>query len=237
MFSVSRELAALPHHPDGVCGVIGDFLQAWSGSSGETRAEALEIEVVDAERRLDVRLPIALRWLLTTIGAEDPVLQQQDPLVPASSLQIDKDGVIVYRKENQNCAQWGVRVSDLELLDPPVLWKNMQESGGWSAYQDRLSVELLEGVIGEVVLSPSVKVLQAELFDGRPDELSSFQSLDIPSHVFWAVPDGPPVEWFGRGECLIRNDGDVWLWIFGRTASEVKSVAKEIRAEWSGLPR
>lgn len=60
-----------------------------------------------------------------------------------------------------------------------------------------------------------------------------------------ALPPWPVVEalseagirtsWRGAPDCLVRNDGDVWLWAFGRTAEAVDRVTSAIPGGWSKL--
>lgn len=237
MFNVEEDLAALPASPDGVCTLIASFLRSWQVIEvGEAKGEAVE-EVVAAEQRLALRLPYALRWALTHIGFDNRVIGNQDPIVHPRSLEVDEQGVLAYRLENQNCAAWGVAVADLGQADPPVLWKDLQAGSGdqWMPFQGRMSVDLLELAMNEAMLRPGAHHLQMEVMDVVPAELSSLRRLAIASHVFWAVPDGPPVKWFARGDCVVRNDGDIWLSAFGRTAADLEVITHAIPGQWEAL--
>jgi hypothetical protein len=234
MFSVTRDLMVLPDDPQGVCAIISDFLESWRGVSAGSLIEEDQSKVSEAERRIGFTLPTALRWLLTHVGCDNSIVGHQDPLVSPQALAIDNAGVLVYRVENQNCAQWGVRVADLAKADPPVVWKDPADSE-WSPYLDRLSVDLLEMALSEVMLLRGSNLLQAELVSGVPSELNRLHRLAIPEHVFWASPDGPPVEWYGLHDCLVRNDGGEWLWAFGRSSADVREIARLVPVEWDRL--
>jgi hypothetical protein len=233
VFSVTGDLVELPDDAAAVCELISSFLESWNVTQPGLDLSLAENEVREAEYRLGLALPVALRWMLTNVGAGHNVIGRQDFLVHPRCLEIDDQGVLVYRVENQHCAKWGVRVDEIGYLDPPVIWKDLQAGAEWCSYQQRLSVDLLEMVFNEAMLSPEANVLQTELASGAPPELDSLPRLAIPEHVFWPLPEGPPVRWYGMRDCLIRNDGDVWLWAFGRTADDVNRATRAIPGEWT----
>jgi hypothetical protein len=235
MLSVTDDLAAAPDDPAAVCRLIASFLESWNVMPTGSGIRAAEDEVGVAEQRLGFALPTALRWLFTHVGTDNAVVGHQDPLVQPQHLEVDDQGLVVYRVENQNCAQWGIRVGDIAQPDPPVLWKDLQNDEDWRPYQERLSVELLETTFNEAMLLPGADLLQTELASGVPAELERLPRLAIPTHVFWAMPDGPPVTWYGVRDCLIRNDGDTWLWAFGRTSEDAQRATEMIPGEWMSL--
>lgn len=235
MFSVTGNLAVMPIDPTAVCGLISSFLEGWNVMPLGLGIPRFETEVSESERRLGFAMPAALRWMFTHVGIDNTVVGRQDPLVHPRRLEIDDEGVLVYRVENQNCAKWGFRVGGVGNPDPPVVWKDLQTNAEWRPYQQRLSVDLLEMTFNEVMLLPGAHLLQTELPSGVPSELDGLPRLAIPSHVFWAIPEGPPVQWYGMQNCLVRKDGDAWLWAFGRTADDVERAAETIPGEWIGL--
>lgn len=228
---ITHELLTLPKDPGAVCELIAGFLADWQSLSVGPGLGAGRSEVTAAEERLGSPLPVALRWLLSHAGDGTGVVGHQDPLTSPRRLAVDETGVLVYCSENQNCAQWGVRAADLGNPDPPVLWRD-PGSAVWYPYQERLSVDLLEYVLSEVMLLPGSHLLQAELPHGVPGQLRELHRLAIPAHVFWPSPDGPPVEWYGMQDCLVRNDGGQWLWAFGRTPADLRRVTSRLPVDW-----
>lgn len=233
VFSVTTDLVVMPDDPAAVCRLVASFLDSWNVTLRHNSSAAHEVR--DAERRLGHALPVALRWIHVNVGTDTTGVGQQDLLVHPRSLDVDEHGVLVFRVENQNCAQWGVRLEEMGSPDPPVVWKDAQTDAEWCSYQDRLSVDLLEMVLNEAMLLPGAHVLHTELTAGVPPELDRLPRLAIPEHVFWAHPEGPPVRWYGMPDCLIRNDGDGWLWAFGRTADDLDRAARTIPGDWTSL--
>ncbi|MDP9799466.1 hypothetical protein J2S43_007978 [Catenuloplanes nepalensis] len=235
MIQVPEELELIDRNPLRVCELAASFLLDWGVVPTVTLNRSYEARVDEAEVRLGFSLPLALRWLLSHIGSEHPVVGRQDPLVSAENLEVDDDGVIAYRMENQNSARWGFRVDGQANSDPPVVWKRAGRAGRWRAYTDRLSIDLLELTLSESMLISGGNLLHVEgPLDGLGD-LEGLLSVDIPSHIFWAIPDGPPVRWYAWRDCIIRDDGGAWYWVFGRTRQAVQSFTALIPAEWEHL--
>nr|WP_256333045.1 hypothetical protein [Streptomyces sp. 2131.1] len=70
--------------------------------------------------------------------------RQQEPLVKPSGLYVDDalGGVLVYRRENQDCAAWGIPLARIEQDDPPVVVESHQ---GWIPVLDRMSLAWVRG--------------------------------------------------------------------------------------------
>lgn len=211
-FDVPEDLTLLPPDPAGVCDLVRRFLVSWHVMEVAEASTANTNEVLAAERRLGFSLPYALRWAFMHIGFDNRIVGQQDPFVHPRDLEVDEDGVLIYRVENQYCAAWGFPVVDASADDPPVVWKDLQagSEGRWLPYHERISVDLLEMALNEAMLRPGVDVLDMELVSGVPSELSKLVPLAIPEHAFWPIPEGPLVAWYGTRDCLIRRDGDAW---------------------------
>lgn len=118
-FDVSRAVGAglgdrrrLPEFIDG-------FAAAWTrplgldDGYGEDALQAVEDD-------LGVRLPAALREVYLLLGRRTDLTAVQDPLLPLDRLSVDRaEAVIVFRRENQSCAEWGVAATDLRNPDDP----------------------------------------------------------------------------------------------------------------------
>lgn len=70
--------------------------------------------------------------------------------------------------------------------------------------------------------------------DATADALVSveFERLPLPVLPFWAGMDGPGVRWFAGPDVLLRNDGETWLWVHGRTPQAVQAVRERLSGEW-----
>jgi len=71
-----------------------------------------------AGQRLGVQLPAALREAYLLFDRRCDLTAVQDPLVPPERLRVDHSGsIMVFRVENQHCAEWGVATA-LLIEDP-----------------------------------------------------------------------------------------------------------------------
>ncbi|MGC4746131.1 hypothetical protein ACLQ28_10770 [Micromonospora sp. DT201] len=161
------------------------------------------------EDRIGFALPAALREAYLLFGRRRDLTATQDNLVWPQSLDVDPDGVLVFRVEAQSCASWGVPAWAIGQDDPPVV---VNVGDGWAPYSDRLSVALVEMVI------------------------AAFERLPLPIFPFWAGMGGPGVRWFAGPDVLLRNDGETWLWVHGRTPEAVQAVRKRLPGEWLMVP-
>jgi hypothetical protein len=88
---------------------------------------------------------------------------------------------LIFRVENQWVTQWGVRVNDVDLTDPPVvLWAEEATDKGWRAVFDRFSLACLEIVLSESMLGNATSASR-ELDDGAVGVLERrFDRLAVP---------------------------------------------------------
>jgi hypothetical protein len=84
------------------------------------------------EEHLGVRLPPALREAYLVLGKRTDLTARQDPLLPPGRLRVDQaEAVIVFRRENQACAEWGVAASDpWNPEDPPAYVRQRVTANG-----------------------------------------------------------------------------------------------------------
>jgi hypothetical protein len=105
-----------------------------------------------AEQRIGAELPAALREAYLLFGRRPDLTARQDRLVPPRELGFDDPGTaVVFRVENQYCAEWGVAAAGLASTDPPVYVRD-RSRGGWEPFLDRVSVACVEMVLSEVLL-------------------------------------------------------------------------------------
>lgn len=135
-FDVARALQGGIPGRERAWAFVREVAAAWAkpltGSDGPS-AEELQ----QAEAALGCSLPLALREVYELLGARPDLTGNQDPLLPASELFVHDEfgGVLVFRSENQGCAFWGVRLSDLDQDDPRCSSSpDMGGSPSWTGY-------------------------------------------------------------------------------------------------------
>lgn len=229
----------------------GDVVRALAAATGRPLADGDGVpadELAEAESRLGVPLPAALREAYLLFGRRADLTAAQDRLLAPGQLRIgDGDGdsdsdagaVLVFRVENQHNASWGVPLeagAAADSDDPPAL---LGIGDGWLPYADRLSLALVEMALSEAMSSAR---------DGKSDNKSlgnadraalglAFERLPLPDFPFWAIPDCPPVRWFAGPDALLRDDGGEWLWVLGRTPEAVQAVRDRLPGGWELDPR
>jgi hypothetical protein len=106
-----------------------------------------------AEQRLGVKLPVALREAYLLFGRRADLTACQDPLLPPDRLRVDHSGsIMVFRVENQHCAEWGVATGDdWNQADPPV-YVRQRDDRRWEPFLDRVPAACVEMVLSEVLL-------------------------------------------------------------------------------------
>jgi hypothetical protein len=187
------------------------------------------------EDRIGFALPAALREAYLLFGRRGDLTAAQDSLVWPQSLNVDPDGVLVFRVEAQGCASWGVPVPAIGQDDPPVV---VNVGAGWEPYSDRLSVALVEMVMSEAMFSADGPNVDNRELDDTANALVSaaFERLPLPVFPFWAGINGPGVRWFAGPDVLLRNEGETWLWVHGRTPEAVQAVRERLSGEWLTVP-
>ena len=150
-FDVSRAVGSGLGDRQRVWDFIAELAAAWPRplSPGDGYSEDVLWAV---EERMGVRLPASLREAYLLFGRRTDLTAKQDPLLPPDRLRVDQaEGVIVFRRENQSCAQWAVAVTDpWNTGDPPVYVRTGDEP--WEAFVGRISLACAELVLSEVLL-------------------------------------------------------------------------------------
>jgi hypothetical protein len=99
--------------------VAQNLIERW-WSPFEEQDQVTPAAVAEAEARLGVTLPGALREWYRLAGRRQDFIGNTDPLLPPEELAWIGN-VLVFCFENQHVVVWGIRRQDLMLLDPPVL--------------------------------------------------------------------------------------------------------------------
>jgi hypothetical protein len=97
--------------------------------------------LAEAERRLGVRVPAALREYYLIAGQERRLNACHNRLLPPSDWSIDRKRLI-FMEENQSVLWWGVSIRNPDSDDPPVSQGINDEPITWSPEHRRCSVFL-----------------------------------------------------------------------------------------------
>jgi hypothetical protein len=97
-------------------------------------------------------------------------------------LDVDDEGMIAFRVEQQGCAVWGYPA---DLGDDPAVYVQTESESGapqWDLYQDRMSLHLFEAVLDEPMLGHAPHFAS---LDPRPESVVALRRLPllgIPPH-------------------------------------------------------
>lgn len=220
----------------GAWAFIGWFAEHWRSPLRDGDGCPDE-EIAAAERRLGLRLPDALASCYRLLGRRGDLTSTQDRLLDPGRLRIDGD-VLVFREENQGCAEWGIRVAPPAHPDPPVVFRvaDVRGRAPWRPFLGRMSLAAVEMVLFEAVLSDGAcdnRELDADTLAGIERR---FTRLPVSDYPFWADPDGPPVRWFADPELILREEARGWLWVRGRGTARLDALRAEFPGEWMLRP-
>lgn len=214
---------------------IRTFMGAWTGQHLQDADGASEAELAAAEDELGVRLPVAVREGYALLGRSLVRTCVQDPLVPVTGLFVLDDNLI-FRRENQDCAFWGIPLDQIDVDDPPVV---VQAHDGWVPFLDRMSTAWVELVLSESLFAGDGA---DGLYDAceLPDALlptlqRQYTRVDLPDHPMWASADDSPLRWYAAPGRLLRHDGTQdhsWLHAGGQTAADLESIRNDLPAAW-----
>ncbi|MFF8841417.1 SMI1/KNR4 family protein [Streptomyces sp. NPDC015127] len=215
---------------------LRDFAAAWTGRPLRDGDGCSEGEWSAAEGALGLALPRALREGYALLGRRADLTAGQDPLVPPGELYVDNSydgGVLVFRRENQDCASWGIPVGRIADEDPPVV---VETADGWVPFLDRMSLAWVELVLSETLPASGHRYDACEL----PDELlpvleAGYARVDLPDHPMWASADDSPLRWYAAPGRVLRRDGlgnHSWVHAGGQTAEHLAALRAELPGPW-----
>ncbi|QHA02243.1 SMI1/KNR4 family protein [Streptomyces broussonetiae] len=215
---------------------IRSFAAAWGDALAEDDGTP-RAELAQAEAMLGCSLPTALHEFYTLVGSRPDLVANQEPLLPPHEVFVHDEcgGVLVFRSENQGCAFWGVRLTDLDRDDPPVL---VQARHGWGPFLDRVSLSCVELVLSEALFGGGGRLynaceLPADLLGAVPEH---FQRVQLPDRPMWTGREEFPVRWFSAPGKLLRQDGlgvHSWLHVRGRTRADLDAICAAVPERWS----
>jgi hypothetical protein len=192
-------------------------------------------QVAIVEDRLGLRLPASMVTFYRLLGWRNDLTRNQDTLIFLQSLRV-VDGALVYRIENQACVSWGVRVADLEVDDPPVVFcEGYGDGKPWRPFLDSFSLAAVGMVLEESLFG------RAGLHASLPvDDVAQIvrleavcERLPFPDYPAWWQPEVPQAaRWFTRPGALIREDSRTWLWVLARDSASLGRLREELPGDW-----
>jgi hypothetical protein len=216
---------------------VRDFAAVWTDRPLQAVDGVAEDELDAVEAELGFVLPAALREGYTLFGHRADLTNGQDPLVPPTGLYVDDGfgGVLVFRRENQDCAFWGIPLDQIEQDDPPVI---VESHDGWIPFLDRMSLAWVELVLSESLFASASLYDACELPDPLvPDLQARYARVDLPDHPMWVGADDSPLRWYSAPGRLLRRDGTQdhsWVHIRGRTPADLDAIRSDLPAPWVG---
>lgn len=145
------------------------------------------------------------------------------------------EAVIVFRRENQACAEWGVIAADpRDPEDPPVLVRRPGDRP-WEPFAARMSLACAEMVLSEVVLG--AKFMAMCDVSGAPaaaDAQSLYPRVALPEYPLWC-DTAVTSRWFAAPGKLLCVDGRgpyCWLVAAGQTHDDFQSICAAIPGDW-----
>ncbi|SER39918.1 hypothetical protein SAMN05216188_11115 [Lentzea xinjiangensis] len=227
-FDVPGDAARAVHDRSAAWRFIEGFAAAWAEplepQDGWTRRELAE-----AEDRLGVRVPEALKEALSLFGKRPDLTSNQDRLLTPAELRLDRDAggreVLVFRDENQWVASWGSTTAD---DDPEVLVKHDlvdKSRERWDPWLPRLSLACVEMVLSEALFRDGAETADREMSEADTSLLREhFAALPLHS---------PGTRWFAGHDVIVREDDGQWLWARARTPEALELLVKQLPGGWA----
>lgn len=195
-----------------------------------------DMDLSDAEARLGLRLPAAMREAYSLFGRREDLTSNQDTLLSPAELYIDeRQEALVFRVENQAVAFWGIRIADLDQPEPPVVIRTdmaNKSTEQWENWLDRFSLACTEIVLSESLFSNEDLADNRELYEGEAELLQQqYSRLPIPDYPT-SQTAMPAIRWFTGPDLLLREDQRAWLWIRARTIEALEAVRNQLPGDW-----
>jgi len=197
------------------------------------RVSALDID--DAEKRLDLRLPAALREWYERYDLA--VWSRQDRLLLPYQMNI-VDGVLVFCVENQDVVTWGIRLEDLAAEDPPVVISDPDRTWlptkHWSVEAPSTSAFAIQFTLMNVKwwalhsANGSASKAACELIEQR------FERVQV-QDMRWPTL---PTRFYEGTDVIVECNGHSWIWVTANTPAalaEVVELGRSAGVEWVPL--
>ncbi|MER7550356.1 SMI1/KNR4 family protein [Streptomyces anulatus] len=232
-FDLAESLARGVTGRSGAWSFIQGFAAHWADAlqNGDGWTEA---DLAEAEERLGVQLPAALREAYLLFGRRRNLTSNHDELLSPAELYVDDaKEALVFRHENQGAASWGVLLERLGDDDPAVFIRldlADKTAERWERWLERLSLCFVE-----IVLSESVQA-EGESCDFLDPDADSSRLLEetclrLPFPTCPIGEEDHATRWFLGQDVLLRDDGTAVL-ARGRTPEDLDRVRDRIPGDW-----
>ncbi|MFI5634947.1 SMI1/KNR4 family protein [Streptomyces sp. NPDC051664] len=234
-FDMVRSLAAGVEGRKGAWEFIRGFVANWSEGLGDEDGWG-EADLVAAEERLGIRLPLVLREAYRLFGRRQDLTSNHDVLLSPSQLYVDEaKEALVFRHENQGAASWGILLDKLMDEDPAVVIKTDladQAAERWENWLERLSLCFIEIVLSESVQAEGECCDFLSDFDDYGVELLEQNCSRLPFPAYPVGEEEHPTRWFLGDDVLLRDDDGMFLLARGRTEAALNGVRDLLQGDW-----
>jgi hypothetical protein len=175
-----------------------------------------ESEIKTAEKKLGHALPAALRAIYRLSGRRRDLHAAHDRLRPPNSL-IVQEGALVFYEKQDNTAAWGIKSTDLDHDDPPVVCAANLPPFEWKSDHDTVSGFLFTELLWAHVNTDPCIVSE------RPDSMSveGFEKIELDG-CHWDIG----AIWVRGGVVVLtRNDK---LYAGGSDREEFEKTVEEL---------
>ncbi|MER6809848.1 hypothetical protein ABT299_11255 [Spirillospora sp. NPDC000708] len=225
-FDIVRDLPPALHDRAAAWTFIREFAAGWGLPLGREDGTP-EAELAEAEDRLGLRLPAAVREAYALLGRRPDLHSNLDTLLSPGELVVEH-GALVFREENQGAALWGVMLGDLGRDDPPVhVRQDLADKYAelWEPWTDRFSPAVLEIVLAESTQGPEELCDARDLAPGEDDELARrFALVPFPSESGQNFYTAPGV--------LLSDGGGAWLSVRARDPDTLDRFRAAFPGDW-----
>ncbi|MFD4658784.1 SMI1/KNR4 family protein [Kitasatospora sp. NPDC058444] len=222
-FDIPAAMAESVRSRAGAWALVRGFAAYWGEPLGPGDGFT-DAELDAAERRLGLRLPVALREAYRLFGRRADLTSSQDVLLTPDELHV-LDGALVYRAENQACAHWGVLLDDLGREDPPTVGRldladKSQER--WEPWEERFSTAAAAMAMTEKLLEDHELTDFLHLDEDLPDGLRELPAL------------GRNLRWYQGPEVLVGVAEGAWMVARARTPQALEALYEAVPGDWMG---
>lgn len=175
-------------------------------------------------------IPTALARWYETVGRVRELTASQNRLHPPHEINPRDDVMIVYT-ENQWCAFWGIRIQDLTLADPPVIYT---EGNGWHPEAASISQFALKVGLSELCLSGSRYWCAGYADDTAVGALhAKLDSVPVPP-LRWPTPTRP-ARFLADDRVLILMESEFFFAVSldACIRDHLRGIAAPGRIEWT----
>jgi uncharacterized protein (TIGR02996 family) len=213
--------AGLPGHRRDRWRLIEEFVEVWHRplSRGD---ECSNQDLAAAERRLGVRLPLAVREWYEFGGRRADVWSRQDRLLAPDRLFMDAPAdALVIRVENQGCERWGVRAADLSRDDPPVV-----EIGFGGEASPTVSAFACLTAVYEAQFAPGVLWAGGDVDPAvQAAAVRGLSRCDLPEQ-YWVTS---PFRAYEGLDLIVQCHAGQWVYVSARTEQAYRRLPDEVR--------